>query len=218
MSNKNLLALYLIGLGTIFSSQTGVASESVTYPFYLGGIGGYGASTWNGLVPSQANKNIAMSMSTPIDVYEGGAVFGVLAGYEFSPYFSIEVNYLKYPDAQIWFDTSSLFSFDHNKALFFNSETETVSLSGKVMLKIPRTKLKAYSSAGVADLHRKDMLLDQWLVTPTFGVGLIYAITERWAGEVAANYTAGFGESQLHPVNGYFPFLYSVTARLAYHF
>ena len=59
---------------------------------YIGLIGGYGSTTWDGLVPSNRNQNIAMNMSTPIAVEEGGNVWGVLAGYEFSPHFAVEVN------------------------------------------------------------------------------------------------------------------------------
>ena len=69
-----------------------------------------------------------------------------------------------------------------------------------------------------ANLHREDMIVNEWRVSPTFGVGFIYPITNHIIGELAGNYTAGFGESQLNPVDTYYPFLYSVTARLAYRF
>ena len=62
------------------------------------------------------------------------------------------------------------------------------------------------------------MIVNEWRVSPTFGVGFIYPITNHIIGELAGNYTAGFGESQLNPVDTYYPFLYSVTARLAYRF
>lgn len=186
------------------------------HPFYIGAIGGYGSTTWDGLVPSSGNQNLAMSMSTPTEVDEGGAVWGVLLGYEFNPYFALEANYLRYSGAEVSFDTQSLFAFNHNNATSFTTHTESTSLMGKIMLIIPNTRIKAYSSAGLANLHREDIILDDWRISPTFGVGFIYPVTEHFMAELAGNYTAGFGESQLNPADTYYPFLYSATFRLAY--
>jgi hypothetical protein len=207
------ISLALLSFGSALANQ---ATKSPA--LYIGVIGGYGSTTWDGLVPSSQNQNIAMSMSTPIKVEEGGAVWGALIGYELSPYFALEVNYLKYADAQVSFDPQSLFAFNNNDLISFTTQTESVSLMGKIMLDIPHTRMKAYSSAGVAKLHRDDMVVDEWRITPTFGVGLMYPMTQHLMGELAGNYTAGFGESQLNPVDTYYPFLYSVTARLAYRF
>lgn len=207
----SLIALLLFG-------STAVNALTKPHGLYFGAIAGYGSTTWDGLVPSSRNQNIAMSMSTPIQVNEGGGVWGALFGYEFSPYFALEANYLKYADAQVLFDPQSLFAFNNNDLTAFTTQTESVSLMGKIMLVIPNTKIRVYSSAGVANLHREDMVVDDWRVSPTFGVGFLYSITDHIMGELAGNYTAGFGESQLNPVDTYYPFLYSVTARLAYRF
>jgi opacity protein-like surface antigen len=86
------------------------------------------------------------------------------------------------------------------------------------MLQIPRTEFRVFSSAGIAALYREDLIIDDWRASPTFGVGVNYNFTDRIMGEVVANYTAGFGESQLSPADAYYPFLYSITARLAYRF
>lgn len=185
---------------------------------YIGVIGGYGSTTWDGLVPSVGKQNEAMNMSTPISVEEGGAVWGLFAGYEFSSYFAVEANYMKYPNARVTFAPGSLFAFDHDEVNEFSSSTDLLSLMGKIMLIIPQTNFRAYSSFGVADLHRKDMVLEDWRVSPSFGVGLIYPLSEHFMASLSGDYTAGFGESQLSPADSYFPFLYSVTARLAYRF
>jgi hypothetical protein len=196
--------------------------NSITPPtnhfFYLGLSGGYGSTTWEGLVPSSTNQNLAINMSTPIKVTEGGEVWGVFAGYEFIPTFAIEFNYIRYPNAQISFDPISLFSFENNDLTEFTTRTETVSLMAKVMLVIPDTFIRVYSGAGAAEVHRKDLLIDEWRLSPTFGAGLNFLFGRHFMGEIGANYTAGFGESQLNPTNTYFPFLYSVTGRLAYRF
>lgn len=185
---------------------------------YLGVIGGYGSTTWDGLVPSTRYQNAAMSMSTPIEVNEGGGVWGLLVGYEFSPYFAIEGYYMKYPDAKVSFDAFSLFAFNNEGATQFTTSTESLNVMGKVMLIIPKTQIRLYSGAGIANLHREDMIVDDWRVSPTFGVGLAYPINQHFMGFLSSDYTAGFGESQLNPADTYYPFLYSVTVRLAYRF
>src|SRR5262245_58450979 len=74
------------------------------HPFYVGVLGGYGSTTWDGLVPTEENQNIALSLSTPLMVREGGGVWGLFAGYEFIPFFAIETSYMHYPAATITFD------------------------------------------------------------------------------------------------------------------
>lgn len=203
----------------LFAFGNAAAKDVVkTYAPYVGIIGGYGSTTWDGLVPSSRNKNIAMNMSTPIEVREGGGIWGVLAGYEFGPYFAIEGNYLKYPDANVAFDALSLFAFNNDGITKFTSHTEALSLMGKIMMVIPNTGIRAFSGAGATNLHREDIIIDDWRLSPTFAVGFIYSISEHLMGSLVGDYTAGFGESQLNPADTYYPFLYSVTARLAYRF
>lgn len=185
---------------------------------YAGLLGGIGSTTWEGLVPSEKNQNLAINMSTPIHVREGGNVWGFMAGYEISPYFALEGSYMHYPDATVSFDSISLFSFDHNGLEQFETRTNTYNLSAKVMLVIPNTRARIFSSAGITNLHRKDIILDQWRLTPTFGLGINHRISDHLMAELSGNYTAGFGESQLNPTDTYFPFLYSANFRLAWFF
>ena len=193
--------------------------NSFKHPFYIGGIGGYGSTTWSGLVSTIEEEQGAVSVSTPINVKEGGGVWGIYSGYEISRYFAIEANYMRYPDATIFFDPeTSLFTFFHDGKTQFISHTSAISLMAKIMLIIPNTTIRAFSSLGAANVHRDDMLNNNWLVSPTFSAGFNYSFTEHLMAEFGGNYTAGFGESSLNPTNTYFPFLYSVTFRLAYCF
>tara|TARA_R110000868_G_scaffold298752_2_gene558937 strand:+ start:1309 stop:1863 length:555 start_codon:yes stop_codon:yes gene_type:complete len=182
----------------------------------MGISGGYGSTTWYGLVPSANKQNMAMSMSTPIHVSEGGAAWGVYAGYEFIPTFALEASYMRYREATVTFDPDSLFSFNNDGMTYLRTNTETVSLMGKVMLIIPNTLIRAYSSAGIAVEHRWDAISDHNHGTPTFGLGVNYDASEHVMTELAATYTAGYGESELEPVKDYMPFLYAVMLRIAY--
>lgn len=91
-----------------------------------------------------------------------------------------------------------------------------MDLKAKIMLQIPKTSIRAYSSVGIAGIHRNDILVNQWRATPAFGAGFNYQLTNHWMLELGGNYTAGYGEAQLTPSDSYFPFLYSVVLRLAY--
>lgn len=210
-------------LASIFTYNTALAQinaadidSAFKYRFYAGGSAGYGSTTWQGLVPAESKQNFAINMSTPIDASEGGGVFGAFAGFEFSPYFALETAYMHFPTATISFDESSLFAFDHDDETNFVSRTEMVSIIAKVMLIIPKTTVRLYSDFGIANVHRDDDIKKEWLPTPTFGLGANYNLDPHLMTEVALNYTAGYGESEISPVDDYIPFLYSISFKLAY--
>lgn len=222
---KLKLILYCFTLVSIGAhAKTDVPSNSLNrlsdsnYPLYLGVTGGYGSTTWAGLVPNRENQNIAMALSTPINVDEGGGVWGLFMGYELIPQFAVELAYTKYPSANVFFSATDSMFYDNYQIDNFVTTTETVSFNGKLMLFIPKTTIRAFSSIGGAGLHRNDILNNAWRITPTFGGGLTKNITPHLMAEVGANYTAGYGEVQLDPTLAYFPFLYSVFLRLAIRF
>ena len=93
---------------TILCQKSTAGVSSFEHPLYLGIAGGYGSTTWEGLVPPKKNQNIAMSLSTPTEVSEGGGAWGFFGGYELNPYFALEAGYMRYPDAQVSFDPISI--------------------------------------------------------------------------------------------------------------
>ncbi|MDF1646010.1 MAG: outer membrane beta-barrel protein [Legionellaceae bacterium] len=207
-------------LGTICWSVLAHSSEpdavSEAHPFYLGLNGGYGSTTWKGLVPKLDKQSIVLNISTPTDVHEGGGVWGGVMGFEFSPFLGVELNYLAYPRAEVFFDEGSLYAFENSGQVQLNTHTETVSLMARFMLVLPRTLVRPYSSIGVGWIHRADEINNAWLVAPSFGAGLNYPISKHFIGEFAANYMSGYGESELSPANDFIPFLYAVYFKLAY--
>src|SRR5687768_9969611 len=84
------------------------------HSFYFGLMGGYGSSTWAGLVPAKINENDAMIISTPIAVKEGGGMWGFYAGFEILPTFAIEGRYQHFPDTKVDFDPLSLVAFEYD--------------------------------------------------------------------------------------------------------
>lgn len=211
------LICYLAMVSNLHADLTANTTNSkFKYPFYLGVTGGYGKTTWEGLIPPAGKMNLAMSMSTPKEVSEGGELWGLFAGYELLPSFALEAAYMHYPNAKISFDELSIFSFEHDGLTQFTSKTETVSLMAKIMMIIPCTDIRAYSSLGVAEVHRSDEISNHWIGSPTFGGGFNYNFTDHIMGELGGVYAAGKGTSELNPADDYFPFIYSVFFRLAY--
>jgi len=192
------------------------SAVSDSHAFYVGANGGYGSTTWIGLVPTIENQNIVLTMSTPIDVKEGGGVWGGFAGVEFTPFFALEANYLAYPDATVFFDEDSFFAFENNDQTELHTKTQAVSLMAKIMLNIPRTKVRAYSSVGIGGIQRHDEINKVWIAAPSFGVGFNYVFGEHVMGEVVGNYMSGYGTSELNPAKDFVPFLYAAYARIAY--
>jgi len=158
-----------------------------------------------------------MSLSTPIQADEGGATWGLFAGYEFIPSFAVEGNYQRFPTAKVYFDPMSIFAFDHGSTEL-TTKTEQISLSGKFMVRIPYTAMRAFSSVGAAGVHRNDSVSNAWILSPTFGVGFNYNLTPHFMLEIAGNYTTGSGQAELDPAEHYIPFTYAVLARVAYRF
>lgn len=210
-------ALYSMSLNAKVYSNMEI-EDAFRYKAYVGALGGYGSTTWQGLVPALEKQNMAMIISTPVSVQEGGGVWGLVGGYELTPYFSLEANYIHYPEAQVRFDPDSLFAFEQDGQVELITNTNVVSLSGRIMLVIPHTLTRAYSSIGIARVQREDTINHDWRFAPTFGLGVTFNLTDHVMGEIGSSYTAGYGESELNPAEDYVPFLYSFFLKAAYRF
>jgi hypothetical protein len=211
--SRFLLILTPLLWGGLTSNSQARMRDPSQFPFYLGISGGYGTTTWNQLV--SRNQTAAMVLATPIRADEGGATWGIFGGYEFNPSFALEASFLRYPTAKIYFDPMSLFAFDHGSTVL-STKTETLSLSGKFMVRLPHTAIRAYSSAGAAGIHRDDYVTKAWILGASFGVGFNYNINTHLMGEIGSTYTTGSGQSELDPAEHYLPFTYAIFARLAY--
>lgn len=209
------MVIFLMSLQQAFADLPRVQDH---HNFYIGPMIGYGATTWDILVPANSHSNMAMKLSTPVNAEEGGFAWGVFGGVEINDYFAIESAYTHYPKSTIHFDEISLFSFDHNDRTYFSSETDTINLMAKLMVHVPDTSLRAYSSFGVAGVRRFDELFKTWRISPTFGAGINLKKSTSLMFELGGQYTAGYGESQLSPADRFVPFLYSVFVRMGYFF
>lgn len=217
---KSLLLIVVLVLTSIASISSFAAIDQENkfrYPFYIGITNGYGSTTWGNLVPKDPDST--MSIATPIRVHEGGYVGGFYAGYEIIPVFALELSYMHYPNAKLIYDYNSLFSFNHNDRTELITRTESIALVGKFMLMIPHTTgLRAYATAGAAEVHRYDTLVNRWRLSPQFGAGFDYLVTCHMMIELGTEYVAGYGRAEVQPSDHFIPFLYSGYLRLAYRF
>lgn len=202
--------------GCVVVTPFAYAAQAVNYPWFVGGAVGGGSTTWEGLVPEQSDQNAALNLSTPIQTDEGGFVWGVAAGVEIFKNFQFQMDYTHYPKALITFDKDSLFSIDHEDQTSFSSNTYTWSMQVKFLVPWEASKLRLFSSGGVAWLARRDDLLEQDIVSPTFGLGLNYELSPHTMAELAFSYTAGNGKSELNPAEDFMPFLYAGLFKLYY--
>jgi hypothetical protein len=208
--NKIVLIFTLLISFNVFASEK--------QPWSAGSFLAFGSTTWYGLVPAQSNQNSAITVSAPIMADEGGFFWGFFAGYELTDNFGIELNYANYPDATLTFDGDSLFTFENENETILNTQTEAVSFMIKLMAGIPHTNLHMFLSIGPAMVHRYDKINNTWLLTPSFSIGFDHPINEDFTLEIMGNYTSGYGETEINPVEDFMPFLYSAGIRIAYHF
>lgn len=192
---------------------------TANHPFYAGLTIGYGTTTWSGLVASEDDDDIAMAVSTPTSVNEGGTIGGVFVGYEIFPSFAMEFSYTHYPNAKIYFDEMSLITYDYGGITELISQTNNYALVGKFLVPVPHTRsVRVFSSVGPSVTHRQDSVYNHWQLTPTFNFGFDIDVTEHIVAEVGANYTAGTAISEMNPAVDYIPFLYSGFGRLMWRF
>ena len=218
---RQLLSLLLLQVYCIHAHPVDAQNTEKRHPLYIGVTGGYGSTTWSGLVPAPSDDEYdPLKISLPVHASEGGALWGFEAGYEFSSFFAVEANYMQYPPAKVGFAVpESSFPDFHNGATEFTSKTDTISVAAKLMVPIPRTKgIRFYSSVGGAGIRRNDIIINYWHFSPSFGFGFTYDMSEHWMAEFGGNYIAGYGESAVHPEDYYFPFLYTAFFKLAYRF
>lgn len=211
---RALFAFCFLLLNSVYAAE----NNHFAHPFYMGLSAGWGSTTWTGLVPPPNQQNVAVVMSVPVDVNEGGFIGGAVLGYEFTPYFALEASYTRYPDAKVSFDSTSIFTFQNDGMVDLITKTHSYNLMAKIQLVVPCTKARVYSAFGAALTHRSDQLRERNRVTPAFGGGINYLLDPHIMADLGANYTAGYGESELDPSIGYMPFLYSVFLRISYRF
>lgn len=214
MTKKNLLPIIFILFSCAVNSASYALAWTKSYPLYIGMSGGWGSTNWTGLVDKFAEQD-GSDLSVPVSAKDSGIVWGALAGYEISPHFALQAEFLQYPTALIKFD-----AFNQYFPAAENMESSTVvyNATAKFMVPIWHTGIRAFSELGPSYTYRKDVLANISHWGATFGAGLNYNVTRWLMTEVNFEYTTGWGDSDTTPVMDYLPFLYSVNGVIAVRF
>lgn len=195
--------------------------QHVELPFYFGLSTGYGNSDWEEIttVPDSLAAQGAPIGTTG----SGGFAWGGFMGYQFSKHFTVEANYVRYPQTTVQFQP------DYNNYNLRSLKTNTDSLSflGKIMVPFGFTSIYVYADAGLTLVHRKDVSLDpipgenplvgkvnEWHSGPSFGFGVAMNITRRIFSEAGFQYTTGFDKADAQPAKDYIPFVYNIMFNL----
>ena len=217
MIQQYLIAILMGITGLACSVQA--ASDVIKDHFYVGVLGGSGSGTWSELIMKGGPQEIS-TVSTPIDVHEGGGVWGFLTGYQFTEHYAVQLQYMRFNTARVTLAPYSDYDIDNPNELTFETNTDAFSAITKFMLPLPKAlPLSVYSDFGLALVRRSDSFAHtQQAWSPTFGLGLVYTLNHHWLFDGSFDYIAGYGKSEVDPVYDYIPFLYAGTLKVSYRF
>lgn len=197
--------------------------------FYTGLMTGYGDSDWSDVVVQPGWENLPVLLANPYNADGDGILYGADFGYQFSPHFAIEGEYIRMPTSELSFVPNSSITIDgHVFPLTFNaygltqgsidSNMDVAAVLFKVMAPIQGTAFAIFVDAGPAYQYRSDVIAHIGTWAPTFGGGLTYRIAEHWQAEGSFQYAPGTGKSIDNPMIAYIPEIYAGTFKLDYIF
>ena len=214
-------------------------SQHVDHPFYFGGSLGYGNTNWSEITTTEEgwpNYN-ETALAAPISASSSVFASGGFMGYQFSPHFMLEADYTHFNTTVVGFQTTEPgfngqpIDVGNNYGISsLNTNTNSFSVLGKILVPLGFTKVDVYTDAGVAYVLRNDVsvvwdpqqtdpqtpfkLMDIGHFGPSFGFGLHYDFATHFFTDAAFQYTTGYGKANLQPAEYYIPFIYTVMFNL----
>ena len=205
MINVRYLILGLFSLTTCQALAT-TQDPYTQHPFYFGGLAGYGDTDWERLV----SQDDATAEATPTSAKGDGFVYGAFAGYQPFENFAFELQYMRFPNADLEFQPGNLMGFTNT-----TSETQYYAAIVKVLIPIKKV-WHVFGDIGAAYVHRSDDIADISNTRPTFGLGGEYLISEHFFSSLSFEYTPGTGQASEDASAHYIPYLYSIQWGLGY--
>jgi Outer membrane protein beta-barrel domain len=207
---KKLTKIILLSICPIFFCFADEPTFSQHF-FYVGGMTGYANVDWSSVVASDTLTTL--NGSNPNSADGTGVLFGADAGYQFSPHFAIEAEYIKLPNTQLIFLGNM-----YNGQVSVTSHMYFGAVTLKVIAPLPSSKFSLFADAGPAYQYRVDSIASIGTWAPTFGSGLLYRINGHWQAEGAFQYAPGTGKSISDPMTAYIPEIYAGTFKIDYIF
>jgi hypothetical protein len=179
--------------------------------FYGGLIGGYADIDWSSTVAQDPSAYA----SDPIEANGNGALFGGDIGYQISPHFALELEYIQMPSSYLKFNPAAMLTYG---VLSTTTQMNFAALMIKFMAPISDTNVSLFTDVGAAYQHISDDITDTGTFAPTFGAGFNYRINEHWMTSMSFQYATGYGESIALPMTEYIPEVYAYTFGINYIF
>ena|SRR3990167_3995287 len=227
------LGLILPSLSLAESQTTIDENLTVAQRLYAGIDLGYATTDWSMLNINDPSS--ILSESLPIGANDKGFSYGFSLGYSLNQYFSLETAYSHFSNAYITLQFYNTYTHHPGPdAQTLTSKTSAFDMSAKFTIPIPViTNMQAFSSAGVAVVHRNDNQLtifnnndptnqtfgvNTYRVGGVFGAGLIYNFSKYFFCQTSFKYYTGYGRSNDRPVEFYIPFIYKGSIMFAFRF
>jgi hypothetical protein len=209
MQNYRLTLLFSCLLASLPLSCA--AADTVAHPFSIGMITGYGNTDWDRLVSNDTDS----SVTTPTKASGSGAIIGAQLAYDITPYFGLEGQYIRYPDASVDFTPYAAALF-YDKQEHITSKTNYFAVLAKVSAPFLNDHYTVFGTLGAARVTRYDVLTTISNYRPTFGFGVSNVQLEHWVFSLAFNYTPGTGTASMNTSDQYIPYLYSGQISVSY--
>ncbi len=225
------LLLALLGLSLVSSLFADSTSNNMSVNqykqsfFYGGLIGGYADVDWSSVVSQPGWNNATVTVANPYSASGTGLAYGVDLGYQFSPHFDVEGQYIRMPTSQLdFFPDLTIFGHELPFNLYgitspsIDSNMDFWSVIFKVMVPLGHTGFSLFVDAGPAYQWQTNQIANIGTFAPTFGGGLDYRISQHFFAEGSFQYAPGTGESIPNPMTAFIPEIYVETFKLNYIF
>lgn len=207
---KKLLLATTLAFVSSFAMADDASSLKQQF-FYAGLIGGYGYVDWSSVIDRDGTA--FLTNPEKITGNEGG-LYGADFGYQFTPHFSVEAEYVHMPTSDLDFALIS------NYGLLFStaSTMEFGAVTFKVIAPVLNTNFSLFADAGPAYQYQTNDIQNIGTWAPTFGGGFLYRINQHWQTEASFQYAPGTGKSVSNPMNYFVPEIYMGTLKIDYIF
>ena len=188
-------------------------------PYHIGLQVGGGNVNWGNLM---AGDNFTKEYTTtnPMQAGGSGVEYGASAGLNISQYFALQAAFSHYPTKEIVFQSNIPVQCQLHDCIKKGSSTTNVwSLDDRFIIPMwsnGQRTLTGFALTGVGFMLRQDAWVNSKLnVGGHFGCGFNYQINQRYLSSLNFDYFTGNGKATEHPIDSYFPFLYSINMGLA---
>ena len=220
-----IMSFFSVG---VMADDNPVASIFPSRDLYVGFNLGGGSTEWKYLVDTKDSGGPESTLgATPDSVTEGGPSWGVVIGYLVGKNFAIELQYIDFANSTIVFGNYGVYqqltdcttpSDSSTGTCKMVSKTDAYSLSGKFLVQVGKTHMRAFAAVGGGLVQRTDVINHVSAIAPYMSAGLDYNFNRHWILESGFQYYTGFGASEVDPVDDFIPFAWDAYARLAYQF